>query len=314
MMSYDFKDLNDSRKELLNIDCDIDLSNKGNSQVQLNAIFEETIETNASTNDDNGSIATISHDVGDCHTIATIDHEMKNGIIKNEDENNNHNINDDFKNDNEMKIGIIKNEDDNNNHNNKDDYKNDTNVKSIYTLEVPSNENLDEETLFVDLSGNMDIIPGCTDNMDIRLSDCSDNMDIIPGCTDNMDIRLPLGLSRCSDNMDIIPGCSDKSDDDALDALVSISFPVTPTKTRRSIGDIDADLIDDVYTLPRTSVKEIFREGTSIRSSGYSENKQDNLSQKTLPYYSDSEESTGAGDNEGEEEGGGLVEIVLTSQ
>lgn len=289
MMSYDFKNLDDSRKELLDIDYDIDLSNKGNSQDQSNAIFNNTPEINASTNDDNGFVTTVSHNIGDCHKRASIDHEVKNGIIKNEDDsNNNHNIN--------------------------DDYKNDNDVKSIYTLEVHLNDKLDEETFFVDLSGNMDIIPGCTDNMNIRIAGCSDNMDIIPGCTENMDIRLFLGLSRCSDNMDIVPGCSDKNDDDALDALVSISFPVTPTKTRLSIGDMDADQNDDTYTLPRTSVKEIFREGTSIRSSGYSENKLDNLSQKTLPYYSDSEESTGMGESEGEEDGGGLVEIVLTSQ
>jgi hypothetical protein len=278
MMSYDLKNLNDSRKQQGHIDCDIDLSNKGNSQVQSNAIFSDTSEINGSTNDDNGGIATSSHDI-DCHNKAIINHEMKNGIIKKEDDNNdNHKIN--------------------------NGYRNDNDVKSIYSLEVPLNDKVDEEISFVDLSGNMDIIPGCTDNMDIRIS----------GCSDNMDIRLSLGLSRCSDNMDIIPGCSDKTDDDALDALVSISFPVTPTNTRQSIDDVNADSNDDIYTLPRTSVKEIFREGMSIRSSGYSENKQDNLSQKTLPYYSDSEESTGMGENEEAEEGGGLVEIVLTSQ
>jgi hypothetical protein len=130
----------------------------------------------------------------------------------------------------------------------------------------------------------------------------------VPKSTNNqVDEETFVDLSEVKDIC--LPGCLDKNDDSALEALVSISIsPTTTPMKSRSIGDMDADVHDVLYTLPRTSVKEIFRDSNmDNRLSRYSES--NNTSQKTLPYYSDDDESGGL-----ENEENGMVEIILTSQ
>jgi hypothetical protein len=297
------------------VDCDIDLTNEGNIHAPSNDLFY------SNTNDNNGDkgIATIGHENGDGDgdEKSTIDHQKIT----------------------EKNIGTIK-----------IDHSDCNDALSLLPPKSPASTNQVEDETFVDLS----------QPLSLQSKQPSSHITMQPSSQPNSQPSLqPSNIC--------LPGCLDKNND-ALEALVSILIsPTTTPMKSRSNGDMNADVHDVIYTLPRTSVKEIFRDTNSLtnnenidkciknnlqmndssgnseahrddepytqeipvsvdsfketfreanknnRFSGYSENKNDNTSQKTLPYYSD--------DDSDDEESGGLekeendmVEIIQTSQ